>query len=80
MAGISAGSICWFQQGLSDSVKPMELHPLTCLGFLPGSNCPHYDGEPDRRSTYQMFVAKGNMEAGFAADDGAALHLSEQSQ
>jgi peptidase E len=75
LAGISAGSICWFQQGLSDSVRPGELHPLTCLGFLPGSNCPHYDGEPDRRSTYQMFVAEGKMEAGYAADDGAALHF-----
>lgn len=75
LAGISAGSICWFQQGVSDSVRPWELHPLTCLGFLPGSNCPHYDGEPERRPCYQRFVAEGSVEAGYAADDGAALHF-----
>ena len=70
LAGISAGSICWFQQGISDSVKCGELHPLNCLGFLPGSNCPHYDGEPQRRPSYESFVKQGNVQAGYAADDG----------
>jgi len=74
MAGISAGSICWFEQGLSDSVIPGELAPLACAGFLPGSNCPHYDGEPDRRPVYQRCIREGTLSAGFAADDGAALH------
>jgi peptidase E len=76
LAGISAGSICWFDQGLSDSVMPAELRPLKCLGFLPGSNCPHYDGEPQRRPCYQKFVLEEALEAGYAADDGAALHYS----
>jgi dipeptidase E len=75
MAGISAGSICWFQQGLSDSVIPGDLAPLECLGFLPGSNCPHYDGEPGRRLAYHHFVREGKLQAGYAADDGAALHF-----
>jgi len=75
MAGISAGSICWFQQGLSDSVIPGDLAPLDCLGFLPGSNCPHYDGEPGRRPSYHRFVREGKLDAGYAADDGAALHF-----
>lgn len=75
MAGISAGSICWFEQGLSDSVIPGELAPLECLGFLPGSNCPHYDGEPERRPAYGRFIRKGNLRAGYAADDGVALHF-----
>jgi len=75
MAGISAGSICWFQQGLSDSVIPGDLAPLACLGFLPGSNSPHYDGEPERRPAYHRFLREGKLEAGFAADDGAALHF-----
>jgi peptidase E len=74
MAGISAGSICWFQQGLSDSVLPGDLAPLQCLGFLPGSNCPHYDGEPERRPAYHRFIREGKLDAGYAADDGAALH------
>jgi dipeptidase E len=75
LAGISAGSICWFEQGLSDSIRTGELHPLKCLGFLPGSNCPHYDGEADRRPAYQRLIAGGEMSDGFAADDGAALHF-----
>lgn len=75
LAGISAGSICWFEQGLSDSVSAGELRPLACLGFLPGSNCPHYDGEPQRRPVYTNFVAEGIIHAGYAADDSAALHF-----
>jgi peptidase E len=74
LAGISAGSICWFEQGLSDSVRAGELLPLKCLGFLPGSNCPHYDGEAERRPVYTKFIGEGTMQDGYAADDGAALH------
>lgn len=73
LAGISAGSICWFEEGLSDSVKAGTLRPLPCLGFLPGSNCPHYDGEPLRRPLYRRLVGSGRMLPGLAADDGAAL-------
>jgi dipeptidase E len=75
LAGISAGSICWFEQGLSDSIRTGELHPLACLGFLPGSNCPHYDGEAERRPVYHRFIADGRLRDGYAADDGAALHF-----
>jgi peptidase E len=78
MAGISAGSICWFQQGLSDSVIPGDLAPLDCLGFLSGSNCPHYDGEKERRPAYHRFICEGKLDAGYAADDGAALHFIGQ--
>jgi peptidase E len=75
MAGLSAGSICWFEQGLSDSVVAGELHPLKCLGFLPGSHCPHYDGEPERRPIYRQLINEGKLKSGYAADDGAALHF-----
>jgi peptidase E len=75
LCGISAGSICWFKQGLSDSVAAGELRPLICLGFLQGSNCPHYDGEPLRRPYYQRFVSEGSMIGGYAADDWVGLHF-----
>lgn len=75
MAGISAGSICWFEQGLSDSVIPGDLAPLDCLGFLSGSNCPHFDGEAERRPVYHRLIKEGTLAAGYAADDGAALHF-----
>jgi len=74
MAGISAGSICWFEAGVTDSFGE-GLEPLKSLGFLKGSNCPHYDGEADRRPTYQRLVSAGQISGGLAADDGTALHF-----
>jgi peptidase E len=73
LGGSSAGSICWFEQGITDSVAG-PLTPLDCLGLLPGSNCPHYDSEPLRRPTFRRLVASGRLLNGVAADDGAALH------
>lgn len=77
LAGISAGSICWFEEGVTDSYGD-KLEPLNCLGFLEGSNCPHYDGEEDRRPVYQDLVAKGVLKPGIAADDGVAVHYVER--
>jgi dipeptidase E len=73
LGGASAGSICWFEQGITDSIAG-PLTAMDCLGFLPGSNCPHYDSEPLRRPTYRKLVASGKIVEGVAADDGAALH------
>jgi peptidase E len=73
LGGSSAGSICWFEHGLTDSLAG-PLTSLDCLGLLAGSNCPHYDGEPLRRPTFRKLVAAGRMMDGVAADDGAALH------
>ena len=76
LAGLSAGSLCWFTGGVTDSLGP-DLSPLHAgLGFLPWSHCPHYDGDPRRRPAYQAAIAIGppdGLPAGFAADDGAAL-------
>jgi len=74
LAGISAGAICWFEQGVTDSL-PGELSAMDCLGFLEGSCCPHYDSEPGRRSTYQSLVAKGSIRPGIALEDGVAAHF-----
>ena len=73
LAGISAGSICWFEQGVTDSFGS-ELQPMDCLGFLSGSNCPHYDGEVERRPAYHRMLESG-MLGGYAADDGVGLHF-----
>ena len=73
LGGASAGSICWFGQGVTDSIAG-PLTALDCLGFLPGSNCPHYDSEPLRKPTYRRLVAGTKISDGVAADDGAALH------
>jgi peptidase E len=76
LCGSSAGSICWFAEGVTDSTEG-DLLPIDCLGFLRGSNCPHYDGEAARRPTYQRLVASGALQAGYAADDGVGLHYRD---
>ncbi len=73
LAGLSAGMICWFECSVTDSFGPLaELRDG--LGLLSGSACPHYDSESERRPAYQALVANG-FPAGYAADDGVALHF-----
>jgi dipeptidase E len=72
LTGWSAGMICWFEHGVTDSFGP-ELSPMDCLGFLPGSACPHYDGDERRRPVYTQLVSEG-FPAGIAADNDVALH------
>jgi peptidase E len=75
LAGISAGAICWFEQGVTDSFAD-QLRGLDCLGFLPGSCCPHYSGEAERRPAYHRLLRSGEIAPGFAIDDGAAIHFT----
>lgn len=77
LAGLSAGSICWFEEGVTDSYGD-KLEPLQALGFLKGSHCPHYDGEAARRPAYQKFIDQGLLQEGIAVDDGAAVHYIGQ--
>lgn len=73
LCGISAGMICWFRDGLTDSFG--GLAPLgDGLGFIEASACPHYDDEPERPAAYRQAISNG-MVSGYAADDGAALHF-----
>ena len=72
--GLSAGSLCWFEEGLSDSVAPGKYARIEGLGFLKSSHCPHYDGESERRPVYQQHIGSGELAEGIAADDGVALH------
>ncbi len=74
LAGVSAGAICWFEQGLTDSI-PGKLSALDCLGFLPGSCSPHYDGEAERRPSYCRMIAEGDILPGYGVDDNTALHF-----
>jgi dipeptidase E len=74
LCGVSAGMNCWFEGSTTDSFDLSELAGLEDgLGLLPGSCCPHYDGEEQRRPLYQRLVAEGSLAPGYAADDAAAL-------
>jgi dipeptidase E len=73
LSGISAGMLCWFQGGITDSFggyRPIR----DGLGLLRGTACPHYDGEAKRQAAFRRFIAHG-APAGYAADDGVALHF-----
>ena len=72
LCGLSAGSLCWFAEAVT--AFHGEPRRVEGLGLLPHSNCVHYDGEPCRRQEYRRFMREG-MRAGYAADDGAALHF-----
>jgi dipeptidase E len=74
LTGISAGAICWFKTGVTDSWGD-RLAGLPCLGFLPGTCCPHFDGEPGRRPALHRLVMSGAVPTALALDDGAAAHF-----
>ena len=74
LAGWSAGMICWFEAGVTDSFGPQLEGMRDGLGFLPGSGCPHYDAEGQRRPVYTKLVAAG-FPPGLAADDCVALRF-----
>ena len=74
LAGVSAGAICWFDTGITDSWAS-NLNYIDCLGILPGSCCPHYDSEKDRRPSVHKFVDREKIKSVYAIEDGAAIHF-----
>jgi peptidase E len=76
LCGVSAGGMCWFEGGVSDSVGP-ELGAFSDgLGLLAGSFCPHLDSEPGRRAAFHQLIGDGALPNGYALDDGVALHFA----
>ena len=76
LGGASAGSLCWFEEGTTDS-RPKELSIVQGLGFLKGSHSPHYDAEPGRRPLYQKLVGSGQMKPGYACDNDAGIFFED---
>ena len=78
LSGSSAGGICWFEGGTTDSFG-IKLRAFTDgLAMLPGSFCPHYHSEAERRPLYQRLVADGALPGGIACDDGTAAHFTDE--
>jgi dipeptidase E len=76
LGGASAGSLCWFEEGTTDS-RPKELTTVQCLGFLKGSHSPHYDREKDRRPLYHKLITSGQMKPGYACDNDAGIYFED---
>ncbi len=74
LAGLSAGALCWFEEGHTDST-PGGLSKMDGLGFLKGSFSCHFDGDPKRRPSYTQLVIGRHIRPGSAVDDGVALHF-----
>src|SRR4030095_10287711 len=72
LAGGSAGSLCWFTGGYSDS-RPQKLTIIDGLAFLNYSHCPHYHSEPSRKPLYWQAILDGKLKEGYACDDNSAL-------
>ncbi|MFF2755514.1 Type 1 glutamine amidotransferase-like domain-containing protein [Psychrobacillus sp. NPDC058041] len=77
LSGLSAGSLCWFEEGVTDSYGG-RIEPIKCLGLIGGSHCPHYDGEGNYRSAYKRLTQEKVIKGGYAADDGVALHFIDE--
>jgi len=76
LGGASAGSLCWFEEGTTDS-RPKELSIVKCLGFIKGSHSPHYDAEPGRRPLYQKLIGSGQMKPGYACDNDSGIYFED---
>ena len=74
LSGVSAGAICWFRQGITDSWAS-NLNTINCLGFLEGMCCPHYMEEPDRQPTVHQLIQDGKSMNGYGVDGGSAVHF-----
>lgn len=77
LSGWSAGCICWFEGGITDSFTPQLSALRDGLGLLPGSACPHYDSEDARRPVYAREIAAG-LAPGIALEDGVAARYDDE--
>jgi peptidase E len=78
LCGISAGAMCWFQNGVTNA-SATGLAAIDCLGFAPGSCCPHYSDDLQRRPRFHELISQNQIPPGIGIDDDAALHLVEGS-
>lgn len=74
MGGGSAGSLCWFNGGTTDS-RPKELSIVEGMSFIDKSHCPHYNSETSRRPLYHNNILSGKLTDGYACDDRSAIHF-----
>ncbi len=87
MCGLSAGSICWYESGHSDSMwyynkQKWDYIRVRCLDLLPFIHCPHYDSETEskkRKDSFKKMLKKYPGKIGVTCDDGVAVeYLGDQ--
>ena len=74
MSGVSAGAICWFEKGVTDSFSE-KLELIDCLGIVKGIACPHYDEEKDREPFVNEIIKKQIINSCICIEGNCALHI-----
>ena len=76
MSGVSAGAICWFEKGITDSWAD-DLAVMECMGFVDGICCPHYDEEPERRPFVKKVLENNTIDHCLGVEGNCALHMKD---
>jgi len=77
MSGVSAGAICWFDKGITDSYAE-KLEILNCLGFIKGIACPHFDEEKEREPYVSNLIKRDKIKSCICIEGYSALHINNQ--
>jgi len=75
LSGVSAGAICWFEKGITDSYAN-KLEILNCLGFIKGIACPHFDEEKEREPFVNNLLINGLIKSCICIEGYSALHIN----
>ena len=78
MSGVSAGAICWFEKGITDSFAG-KLEIIDCLGIVKGTACPHFDEEKEREPYVNELIKKNIIKSCICIEGNCALHISDDS-
>ena len=74
MSGVSAGAICWFDKGITDSFAE-KLEILDCLGFVNGVACPHFDEEKEREPFVNEIIESQRINSCICIEGNCAFHI-----
>ena len=74
MSGVSAGAICWFEKGITDSYAE-KLAIIDCLGIVEGTACPHFDEEKEREPYVNNVIKKDIINSCICIQGNCALHI-----
>ena len=74
MSGVSAGAICWFDKGITDSFAD-KLEIIDCLGLIEGTACPHFDEEKEREPYVKEVIETKKIKSCICIEGNSALHI-----
>ena len=74
MSGVSAGAICWFDKGITDSFSE-KLEIIDCLGIINEIACPHFDEEKEREPFVKEIIKCQRIDSCICIEGNCALHI-----